>query len=168
MGTWVGVELDSASGKNDGAVRGRRYFSCAPGHGVFVPESAVVVDGPTEAKTDNDVTNDDINGRNNNVGYLRQQHQRPRARTGTHPNSKDVNENGSQSSAPLSARACCETFPVDPVMLDPQTRLPVFGWDATDDQALGRRRVQVREFDIVITCMHVLYHCAPNSLVTIC
>eukprot|EP01060_Flectonema_neradi_P039599 TRINITY_DN877_c1_g1_i1.p1 TRINITY_DN877_c1_g1~~TRINITY_DN877_c1_g1_i1.p1 ORF type:complete len:1286 (+),score=358.15 TRINITY_DN877_c1_g1_i1:39-3860(+) len=35
-GTWVGVELESAEGKNDGTVQGRRYFSCQPKHGIFI------------------------------------------------------------------------------------------------------------------------------------
>lgn len=44
-GTWVGVELDGPTGKNDGAVQGKRYFECPPGHGMFVrPATAVVVD----------------------------------------------------------------------------------------------------------------------------
>eukprot|EP00903_Cladosiphon_okamuranus_P009243 g8821.t1 len=46
-GVWVGVELDSCEGKNDGEVQGSRYFTCAAGHGVFVrPESV------TSAKVD--------------------------------------------------------------------------------------------------------------------
>lgn len=48
-GDWVGVELDDASGKNDGAVQGQRYFDCQPGHGMFVKPAAVRVeeDEPT-------------------------------------------------------------------------------------------------------------------------
>ena len=42
-GDWVGVELDDASGKNDGAVQGQRYFDCRPGHGMFVKPGVVRV-----------------------------------------------------------------------------------------------------------------------------
>ncbi|TYZ58021.1 hypothetical protein PybrP1_012837 [[Pythium] brassicae (nom. inval.)] len=35
-GTWIGVELCEKKGKNDGAVRGVKYFSCAPDYGIFV------------------------------------------------------------------------------------------------------------------------------------
>ncbi|XP_035243076.1 CAP-Gly domain-containing linker protein 4-like isoform X3 [Anguilla anguilla] len=44
-GLWLGLELRSARGKNDGAVGERRYFSCRPGHGVLVRPSRVTYRG---------------------------------------------------------------------------------------------------------------------------
>ena len=35
-GTWIGVELEQAFGKNDGSYKGIRYFKCPENHGVFV------------------------------------------------------------------------------------------------------------------------------------
>ena len=34
-GVWVGVELDTEQGKNDGEVKGVRYFQCKPQYGLF-------------------------------------------------------------------------------------------------------------------------------------
>mmetsp|Transcript_12090 Transcript_12090/g.38810 ORF Transcript_12090/g.38810 Transcript_12090/m.38810 type:complete len:952 (+) Transcript_12090:92-2947(+) len=49
-GMWAGIELQAAVGRNDGAVRGVRYFSCAPRHGLFVPASQCVkIDGPSDS-----------------------------------------------------------------------------------------------------------------------
>ena len=42
-GEWLGVELDDASGKNDGALQGQRYFDCEPKHGMFVRPSVATV-----------------------------------------------------------------------------------------------------------------------------
>merc|ERR1719184_163069 len=36
--TWLGVELKTADGKNDGTVQNKKYFNCAPNHGVFVQQ----------------------------------------------------------------------------------------------------------------------------------
>jgi dynactin 1 len=47
-GEWIGLELDEATGKNDGAVQGERYFNCELGYGMFVRPTVVgrVVQNP--------------------------------------------------------------------------------------------------------------------------
>lgn len=40
-GDWVGVILDTPTGKNNGTVKGVEYFQCEPNFGVFVKASAV-------------------------------------------------------------------------------------------------------------------------------
>lgn len=40
-GEWVGVELEDASGKNDGSVQGERYFDCEMGYGMFLRPAAI-------------------------------------------------------------------------------------------------------------------------------
>ncbi|XP_053365201.1 CAP-Gly domain-containing linker protein 4 isoform X2 [Clarias gariepinus] len=49
-GLWLGLELRSAKGKNDGSVGSRRYFSCRPLHGVLVRPSRVSYRGINGAK----------------------------------------------------------------------------------------------------------------------
>ena len=41
-GTFVGLELPTPSGKNDGSVRGERYFTCPPLHGLFIKETSII------------------------------------------------------------------------------------------------------------------------------
>ncbi|KAJ5125605.1 hypothetical protein N7526_007782 [Penicillium atrosanguineum] len=53
VGDWIGVELTDATGKNDGAVQGERYFECEPGFGMFIRPTAigsVVQQPPRESK----------------------------------------------------------------------------------------------------------------------
>ncbi|XP_056598340.1 CAP-Gly domain-containing linker protein 4-like isoform X2 [Triplophysa dalaica] len=49
-GLWLGLELRSPKGRNDGCVGIRRYFSCRPGHGVLVRPSRVTYRGISGAK----------------------------------------------------------------------------------------------------------------------
>ncbi|CAN0506395.1 unnamed protein product, partial [Laminaria digitata] len=42
-GDWIGVELDSTEGKNNGTVNGVRYFDGREGHGLFVKKAQVRV-----------------------------------------------------------------------------------------------------------------------------
>lgn len=53
-GKWIGVELDGPTGKNNGSVQGKVYFSCRDGYGVFVrPAGARVIEGSTRRNVDN-------------------------------------------------------------------------------------------------------------------
>lgn len=43
-GAWIGVELDTPTGKNDGTVQGIQYFQCKPKHGIFVRHDKLLLD----------------------------------------------------------------------------------------------------------------------------
>ncbi|XP_076752866.1 kinesin-like protein KIF13A isoform X2 [Xylocopa sonorina] len=43
-GTWIGIELDAPTGKNDGAVNGHRYFTCRAKCGIFVKVDKLIQD----------------------------------------------------------------------------------------------------------------------------
>lgn len=40
-GDWIGVELEGPKGKNDGSVKGERYFDCEMNKGMFLRETAI-------------------------------------------------------------------------------------------------------------------------------
>ena len=43
VGAWIGGELDEPTGKNDGSVKGKRYFDCKDNCGAFVRSERVEV-----------------------------------------------------------------------------------------------------------------------------
>jgi tubulin-folding cofactor B len=56
IGVWVGVTLDEPTGKNDGSVKGKRYFECGNNCGVFVrPERCEAGDFPVLDLGDEDM-----------------------------------------------------------------------------------------------------------------
>lgn len=54
-GWWIGVALDEPLGKNDGAVKGKRFFKCAANCGVMVrPDRVLVGDFPVRSLSDDE------------------------------------------------------------------------------------------------------------------
>ncbi|XP_062980230.1 CAP-Gly domain-containing linker protein 4 [Elgaria multicarinata webbii] len=54
-GVWLGLELRSAKGKNDGSVGDKRYFTCKPNYGVLVRPSRVTYRGINGMKLVDDI-----------------------------------------------------------------------------------------------------------------
>ena len=56
IGVWVGVTLDEPTGKNNGSVKGKKYFECGNNCGVFVrPERCEAGDFPVLDMGDEDM-----------------------------------------------------------------------------------------------------------------
>ncbi|KAF2033503.1 hypothetical protein EK21DRAFT_108971 [Setomelanomma holmii] len=56
IGFWIGITLDEPTGKNDGSVKGKRYFKCGNNCGVFVrPERCEAGDFPALDLGDEDM-----------------------------------------------------------------------------------------------------------------
>ena len=66
-GVWVGVELRTPKGKNDGSVQDRRYFTCKPDHGLLVRPSKITVRGINGAKLITDYYGSKDGGSNEDI-----------------------------------------------------------------------------------------------------
>ncbi|KAI9848959.1 MAG: hypothetical protein M1837_005848 [Sclerophora amabilis] len=62
-GEWIGLELQEATGKNNGTVQGEQYFDCAPAHGMFVRPSAATVIEQAPSKMNGKAKDGNLNGR---------------------------------------------------------------------------------------------------------
>jgi len=54
-GQWIGIALAKPEGKNDGSVKGQRYFECDPSHGIFVRANSCIkatTEAPLVSKQD--------------------------------------------------------------------------------------------------------------------
>ena len=69
-GYWVGLYLDTPTGKNDGSIQGVQYFECPPFHGLFVrPGQLRIIDENNigdDGVVDDDEQNFPFNEKENN------------------------------------------------------------------------------------------------------
>jgi len=56
-GSWVGIELENMSGKNDGSIAGVKYFQCPPKYGVFAPLNKVKKVPKEDSRTKSPILN---------------------------------------------------------------------------------------------------------------
>ena len=60
LGWWIGVKYDEPLGKNDGSVKGKKYFDAPPGYGAFLrPDKVKVGDYPEIDEFADDLGSDD-------------------------------------------------------------------------------------------------------------
>lgn len=105
-GEWIGVELDDATGKNDGSVQGERYFECEPGYGMFIRPTAIsaVVSRGRSATT--------ASKRDSRDGKSQQQPARPGAKTTTSQSSAASKRSSGSGTPGVTRRTGSSTPPV--------------------------------------------------------
>jgi len=60
MGWWIGVKYDEPLGKNDGSVKGKKYFDAPLGYGAFLrPDKVKTGDYPEIDEFASDLCSDD-------------------------------------------------------------------------------------------------------------
>lgn len=82
VGDWLGLELPDASGKNDGSAKGERYFSCPPGHGIFVRKESVILVVPEPRQTGGPLTPNPNNATHDTKAPAAAQRDRPSSGAG--------------------------------------------------------------------------------------
>ncbi|EFX03639.1 dynactin, dynein-associated polypeptide ro-3 [Grosmannia clavigera kw1407] len=107
-GDWVGVELETTTGKNNGSVQGERYFDCAMGRGMFLRPSAVtIVAVASDADDDDEGTDDAHEGEETQTAV-----QVPKSVSAARHSSADEHERAqSQPAATISADEHYEAHP---------------------------------------------------------
>jgi len=106
-GQWVGVEYETAIGRNDGSVEGVSYFKCAPRHGLFVRPSQVQPSSAATARVERDVPEEHVS-----AWMVKEQQQeieairagRDGARVLKHLETNFPNEGGSAGASPSGSR----------------------------------------------------------------
>lgn len=60
VGAWIGITLDEPTGKNNGSINGKQYFTCNDKHGVFVRPERVEPGNFTPLSIDDELEDDEF------------------------------------------------------------------------------------------------------------